>query len=128
MGKVKGWNAQVLQIMQELDHQCSVNEDDSVVKLVEWFDDTKYVYIVLEACDSDLKIVFEDQSTELVTKLNMMEGAARAVAYIHSCGKMFRDVKDTNFLVKGNQVKIADFGLVEDIGTTVQAKDGTVGY
>jgi len=101
-----------------LEKHCSVNDESvPVAHLHEWFEDESYVYIVLEAFDSDLRTALEDSSTKLETKLKLMAGAARAVAYMHSLKKSIQDL-DLNFLVKQkeNQVKI-DFSLVEDFGT-----------
>ncbi|CAI5477867.1 unnamed protein product [Closterium sp. Yama58-4] len=50
----------------------------------------------------------------LKQQLDILIGAARGLAYLHSFGLVHRDIKPANILLGANmQAKIADFGLVE---------------
>ncbi|CAI5477871.1 unnamed protein product [Closterium sp. Yama58-4] len=68
----------------------------------------------------------------LKQQLDILIGAARGLAYLHSFGLVHRDIKPANILLGANmQAKIADFGLVRaEEGSTVGTTRvmGTPGY
>jgi serine/threonine protein kinase len=47
--------------------------------------------------------------------MKLFNQIVNGVQYIHSKGVIHRDLKSANILLKGNTVKIADFGFAEFI-------------
>lgn len=95
----------------------------NIVKLIEEFDYSKQLYLILELVqDGDL---FDAIST--VTKFNevhvatMIHNLSSALSYLHGQGIVHRDIKPENLLISvqedGSQsVKLADFGLAVEVG------------
>lgn len=105
-----------VKILKQLDHP-------NIVKLIEEFDYSKQLYLILELVqDGDL---FDAIST--VTKFNevhvatMIHNLSSALSYLHRQGIVHRDIKPENLLISvqedGSQsVKLADFGLAVEVG------------
>lgn len=94
-----------LQVLLELDHP-------HVIRLYEWFEDSKSVYLVTElATGGDLSSRFPCEQPEAVRLFNQLMGAVR---YCHDRGVVHRDLKAGNCLLTGKTepiVKVIDFGL-----------------
>lgn len=105
-----------VKILKQLSHP-------NIVKLIEEFDYSKQLYLILELVqDGDL---FDAIST--VTKFNevhvatMIHNLSSALTYLHKQGIVHRDIKPENLLISvqedGSQsVKLADFGLAVELG------------
>lgn len=105
-----------VKILKQLNHP-------NIVKLIEEFDYSKQLYLILELVqDGDL---FDAIST--VTKFSevhvatMIHNLSSALTYLHSQGIVHRDIKPENLLISvqedGSQsVKLADFGLAVEVG------------
>lgn len=105
-----------VKILKQLKHP-------NIVKLIEEFDYSKQLYLILELVqDGDL---FDAIST--VTKFSevhvatMIYNLSSALTYLHSQGIVHRDIKPENLLISvqedGSQsVKLADFGLAVEVG------------
>ena len=105
---------QEIEILTKLDHP-------NVLKLYEYFEDKKYVYLITELCKGGelFELAIDD---ELIT-----EGEASlifrqillAINYCHKMNIVHRDLKPENFLIEEKakkdggypQLKIIDFGL-----------------
>lgn len=118
-----------VKILKQLNHP-------NIVKLIEEFDYSKQLYLILELVqDGDL---FDAIST--VTKFNevhvatMMYNLSSALTYLHRQGIVHRDIKPENLLISvqedGSQsVKLADFGLAVEVGDkTLYSVCGTAFY
>lgn len=105
-----------VKILKQLNHP-------NIVKLIEEFDYSKQLYLILELVqDGDL---FDAITT--VTKFNeihvatMIHNLSSALSYLHRQGIVHRDIKPENLLISvqedGSQsVKLADFGLAVEVG------------
>lgn len=99
-----------IDIMRELDHP-------NIIKLFEVFEDTRFVYLVMELCEGG------ELFDKIIENIHFTESTARyyfhqmmsALSYIHSKNICHRDLKPENFLMLDNSekspLKIIDFGL-----------------
>jgi serine/threonine protein kinase len=61
-------------------------------------------------------------------KINFLYQTARALDYMHQRSFIHLDMKPSNVMVVGNQVKLIDFGVTVSLGHKPRAVTGTVGY
>ncbi|XP_050415388.1 serine/threonine-protein kinase PLK4 isoform X2 [Patella vulgata] len=91
----------------------------SILELYNYFEDSNYVYLVIEMCHngelqrflkSNCKVLTEDEARQFMKQI--VEG----MFYLHSHGILHRDLTLSNLLLsKDNNVKIADFGLATQL-------------
>ena len=101
----KLWNE--IQIMKDMDHK-------NVIKLFDVFIDIKseYLYLIMEYCEGgDLSDYINDYSLDLTQIHKYITQLRDGLFYLHSKNVVHRDLKPHNILLKGNTIKIADFGL-----------------
>ena len=99
-----------IETMQKLDH---IN----LIKCYDFFEDSEFYYIVQDFCDGgDLDDVLnkapQNQLKEPVA-VNYLKQIANGFKVLHKKCIMHRDVKPANLLLKGDIIKIADFGLLK---------------
>ena len=115
-----------IEILQRLDHP-------NIVKIYEYFQDSKYIYIVMECVTGG----------ELFSKIQELKRFSEATAaqifhqviitlnYLHSQGVVHRDIKPENIMLdeKGN-AKLIDFGSARDFepGLKLKSLHGTPYY
>jgi len=119
-----------IRIMAKLDHP-------NVVKLFQTFQDSRYVYLVLEMCQGGEvfdRIIKEKHFTEK-DAATVMQQVFRGVHYTHSVDIVHRDLKPTNLMllrqgpIKGNTVKVIDYGIAAEwTGNLLVTKNGTLDY
>ena len=113
-----------IEILKKLDHP-------NLVKVYEYYEDDKSVYITMEFClggelfhkISSIQRLTEDSVTEMMRQLFSV------VSYIHSKGIVHRDLKPENILIeeRGEELhlKIADFGNAASINQESKLKGET---
>jgi len=118
-----------LEILRDLDHP-------NIVKLYEYYEDSKRYYIVTEFCEGGelfAKIVEAGGMTEQKAA-KIMKQILSAVAYCHSKKIVHRDLKPENVLLDKDEsdatIKIIDFGTAEIFDTEhkLTVKSGTPFY
>jgi len=96
-----------IEIMQVIEHP-------HVVRLVTYFEDANFIYLVMELGDNQLYAVLKQHTRfSEETAAKYIFEAASAVAYLHSRSPpiIHRDIKPENLLLfKGDVLKMADFG------------------
>ena len=90
--------------------------------------------IILSGLNKNSEILF-DKAEKFSSKLNIMEGVANGLVFLHSQHIVHRDIKPANILVvstpAGITAKIADFGLckiLEPDQSTMSSNVGTLAF
>eukprot|EP00607_Mallomonas_marina_P009443 CAMPEP_0182420564 /NCGR_PEP_ID=MMETSP1167-20130531/5465_1 /TAXON_ID=2988 /ORGANISM="Mallomonas Sp, Strain CCMP3275" /LENGTH=405 /DNA_ID=CAMNT_0024596693 /DNA_START=171 /DNA_END=1388 /DNA_ORIENTATION=+ len=96
--------------LRKLNHQ-------NIVKLKEVIRENDELYFVFEHMEGNLYQLMKarDRPMTEVKVRNIMFQCLAAIAYMHKHGFFHRDIKPENMLVKGDVVKVADFGLAREI-------------
>jgi serine/threonine protein kinase len=87
------------------------------VKLKEVIRVNDDLYFVFEFMEQNIYQLMKDRTKEFPEKevKSIMYQQLIGLAYMHKHGFFHRDMKPENLLVKGDAVKIADFGLAREI-------------
>lgn len=97
-------------VLKQMDHPFIVN-------LHYAFQNSKYLYLVLEYCpNGDLSDLLEKlgRFTEKLAKFYMAE-TVLAIEYLHNLDIVYRDLKPANILLDTEfHIKLADFGLAKE--------------
>ncbi|KAK3776150.1 hypothetical protein RRG08_017085 [Elysia crispata] len=91
----------------------------SILELYNFFEDSNYVYLVLEMChNGELQRYLRTQAQPFSEDAarRIMRQIVEGILYLHSHGILHRDLSLSNLLLtKNNDVKIADFGLATQL-------------
>jgi len=84
----------------------------NVIKLVDYFEDHDYMFMVLELVKGDLfSQIIEKQYFDEEECFRYLYQIISGVRYLHSVGIVHRDLKLENILLTGDHLFISDFGL-----------------
>lgn len=104
-------------ILQEIDILKSLNHPN-VIRFIEIFENTKYVFLVLEYADRDdlLKYLKAHGRFTEADFLPILAQILNSLHYLHSINILHRDIKLDNILLTSKgQVKVCDFGVSRKI-------------
>ncbi|KFQ27920.1 cGMP-dependent protein kinase 2 [Mesitornis unicolor] len=91
-----------------------------IIKLYRTFKDSKYVYMLLEAClGGELWSLLRDRGSfdEATTKF-CVGCVTEAFEYLHHIGIIYRDLKPENLILDAEgYIKLVDFGFAKKIGS-----------
>lgn len=96
-----------IQVMRAVEHR-------NVTKLLANFEDSENIWIALEYCDGgDFGDKVKERGATLLEHeaADWMRQILDAIKALHISGICHRDIKPDNFMVHGDQLKLADFGL-----------------
>ncbi|XP_072546531.1 serine/threonine-protein kinase PLK4 [Salminus brasiliensis] len=108
----------VQRVINEVEIQCRLKHP-SILELYNYFEDSNYVYLVLEMChNGEMSRYLKDRKkpfTEDEVRL-FMHQIVKGMLYLHTHGIMHRDLTLSNLLLTSSRnIKIADFGLATQL-------------
>jgi calcium-dependent protein kinase len=94
-----------INVMKSIDHP-------NIVKIYEYFQDSKFIYIVMEMVQGKnlMEKLHEVKSFPEKEAAGILHQILSAVNYLHKHQIVHRDLKPENILFDGSNVKITDFG------------------
>jgi len=119
-----------IEVLQKCDHS-------NVVRLGDWCDTKKRIYMVVEFCDGGdvFERVVEYKKFSERSAIHVVQSVASGLAHVHSLGFVHRDLKPDNLMYltkeRDAEIKIIDFGLAGDCSRapfTCKTPCGTAHY
>ncbi|XP_071767094.1 serine/threonine-protein kinase PLK4 [Centroberyx gerrardi] len=108
----------VQRVINEVEIQCRLKHP-SILELYNYFEDSNYVYLVLEMChNGEMSRYLKDRKTPFSEDeaRHFMHQIVKGMLYLHTHGIMHRDLTLSNLLLTSNMnIKIADFGLATQL-------------
>ncbi|KAM9709026.1 serine/threonine-protein kinase PLK4 [Menidia menidia] len=108
----------VQRVTNEVEIHCRLKHP-SILELYNYFEDSNYVYLVLEMCHNgemsrylkEQKMSFSEDEAR-----HFMHQIVKGMLYLHTHGILHRDLTLSNLLLTSNMnIKIADFGLATQL-------------
>ncbi|KAH9577840.1 Protein kinase domain [Trypanosoma melophagium] len=115
-------------LLNEIKIMCSLNHPN-IVHYFHCERKENNVNLFMELCDASLAdiIIGRTAKPPTVTVVQILRQILTAITYLHTRGVAHRDVKPPNILLKGDIVKITDFGTARQ-GKTSKDVQGTLRY
>ncbi|XP_022077715.1 serine/threonine-protein kinase PLK4 isoform X1 [Acanthochromis polyacanthus] len=108
----------VQRVTNEVEIHCRLKHP-SILELYNYFEDSNYVYLVLEMCHNgemsrylkERKMPFSEDEAR-----HFMHQIVKGMLYLHTHGILHRDLTLSNLLLTSNMnIKVADFGLATQL-------------
>ncbi|XP_060735867.1 serine/threonine-protein kinase PLK4 [Tachysurus vachellii] len=108
----------VQRVINEVEIQCRLKHP-SILELYNYFEDSNYVYLVLEMChNGEMSRYLKERKKPFTEEevRHFMHQIVKGMLYLHTHGIMHRDLTLSNLLLTSNMnIKIADFGLATQL-------------
>ncbi|KAG7459035.1 hypothetical protein MATL_G00226910 [Megalops atlanticus] len=108
----------VQRVSNEVEIQCRLKHP-SILELYNYFEDSNYVYLVLEMChNGEMSRYLKDRKKPFTEDeaRHFMHQIVKGMLYLHTHGIMHRDLTLSNLLLTSSMnIKIADFGLATQL-------------
>ncbi|XP_075716583.1 serine/threonine-protein kinase PLK4 isoform X2 [Rhinoderma darwinii] len=108
----------VQRVRNEVEIHCQLKHP-SILELYNYFEDSNYVYLILEMChNGEMNRYLKNQKKHFTEKeaRHFMEQIVKGMLYLHSHGILHRDLTLSNLLLSSDMnIKIADFGLAAQL-------------
>lgn len=104
--------------LREVKSLNKLKQNDNIVKLKEMIRVEDTLYLVFEYMEKNLYDMYLERNSKKFNESQIrciMHQILSGIAYMHKYGFFHRDLKPENFLVSGEVIKIADFGLAREI-------------
>ncbi len=98
------WGRREYEIMSDIKHE-------QIVRLKNVIETKTGIYLVIERCECNLFEFMNSYEYDVKCVLKIMRMVLVGLRYLHRRHIIHRDIKLANILVKGDEVKISDFGL-----------------
>lgn len=143
--------SEISKIRQEIRNHRVLNHQN-IVKFFSYFQDTDYMYIVLELCKHDLNEMIKSHYKEVkdlyqkhidsgndkeyivlsIIPYDSLKAYAKGIleglVYMHSKNIAHLDIKPQNILMCNDIPKISDFGFSRDVSKPITSMAGTPNY
>ncbi|XP_031436251.2 LOW QUALITY PROTEIN: serine/threonine-protein kinase PLK4 [Clupea harengus] len=108
----------VQRVINEVEIQCRLKHP-SILELYNYFEDSNYVYLVLEMCpNGEMSRYLKDRKKPFTEKeaRHFMQQIVCGMLYLHTHGILHRDLTLSNLLLTSSMnLKIGDFGLATQL-------------
>ncbi|XP_035529264.1 serine/threonine-protein kinase PLK4 isoform X2 [Morone saxatilis] len=108
----------VQRVTNEVEIQCRLKHP-SILELYNYFEDSNYVYLVLEMChNGEMSRHLKERTAPFSEDeaRHFMHQILKGMLYLHTHGILHRDLTLSNLLLTSNMnIKIADFGLATQL-------------
>ncbi|XP_072171640.1 serine/threonine-protein kinase PLK4-like [Diadema setosum] len=108
----------VIRVKNEVEIHCQLKHP-SILELYSYFEDSNYVYLVLEYCQNGELLRYLKKKVKVFTEdeaRRFLEEIVVGLLYLHSHGILHRDLTLANILLtRDMHCKIADFGLATQL-------------
>lgn len=108
----------VQRVINEVEIQCRLKHP-AVLELYNYFEDSNYVYLVLEMChNGEMSRFLKDRKNPFTEEeaRHFMHQIVKGMLYLHTHGIMHRDLTLSNLLLTSSMnIKIGDFGLATQL-------------
>ncbi|GLJ09864.1 hypothetical protein SUGI_0117210 [Cryptomeria japonica] len=100
-------------LFKEEEKSLRALQHPNIVSLRDTYKEGGHLHIVLEYMDSDLWRIIKNRKEPSLSRTvqRLCFKILKALEYMHGLGYCHRDLKPENLLLKGNNIKISDFGL-----------------
>jgi tetratricopeptide (TPR) repeat protein len=98
-------------LAREFQNLASLHHPNIISVLDYGFDEARQPYLVMDLAENALTILEAGADRSLAVQVDLLVQTLRALAYLHRCGILHRDLKPDNILVVGDRVKVLDFGF-----------------
>ena len=100
----------------------------NIIRVLDYgFDDKRQPYFTMDYLVDCRTLSEAGRGQAITAQVNLLVQTLQALAYLHRRGILHRDVKATNVLVTGEQVKVLDFGLSVTREKASEPTTGTAG-
>ncbi|XP_038123321.1 serine/threonine-protein kinase PLK4 isoform X1 [Cyprinodon tularosa] len=108
----------VQRVINEVEIHCRLKHP-SILELYNYFEDSNYVYLVLEMChNGEMSSYLKEKKRHFSEDeaRHFMHQIVKGMLYLHTHGILHRDLTLSNLLLTSNMnIKIADFGLATQL-------------
>lgn len=116
------------QLLNEIKIMCSLN-NTNIVHYFHCERTNNNVSLFMELCDASLMDIIIDRTRKppKLTVIHIIQQVISAIGYLHNRGIVHRDIKPQNIMLKGDIIKLTDFGTARQ-GDAMKEVKGTFRY